>query len=36
MKQYTAGTLGENADARRFYERAGMREHKVVYIMENL
>ena len=28
-------TLGENKDARRFYERAGMREHKIVYIFEN-
>ena len=29
-------TLGENEDARRFYERAGMRVHKIVYILENL
>ena len=29
-------TLGENQDARRFYERAGLREHKIVYILENL
>ena len=29
-------TLGENKDARGFYERAGMRELKIVYITENL
>ena len=28
-------TLGENQDARRAYERAGMREHQIVFIMEN-
>ena len=28
-------TLGENESARRFYERAGMREHKIVFIFEN-
>ena len=27
-------TLGENSDAQRFYERAGMRRHRIVYIME--
>ena len=29
-------TLGENEAARRFYERAGMREHKIIYILEDL
>lgn len=29
-------TLGENTGARRFYERTGMRPHKIIYIQEEL
>lgn len=29
-------TLGENTEAQRFYERAGMRPHKIIYIQEEL
>ena len=28
-------TLGENKGARRFYQRAGLREHKIIYIRED-
>ena len=29
-------TLGENTEAQRLYERAGMRPHKIIYIQEEL
>ena len=29
-------TLGENTEAQRFYARAGMRPHKIIYIQEEL